>query len=57
VWIHGDRINREEFLQAQRIQSVVERKTTTPILANFLLDARGNQLTYVRQTWSLPVRE
>ena len=42
------RISREEFLQGlQRIQSVVERKTTTPILANFLLDARGNQLTYV----------
>jgi hypothetical protein len=42
------RISREEFLQGlQRIQSVVERKTTTPILANFLLEARGNQLTYV----------
>src|SRR5262245_40800297 len=42
------RISREEFLHGlQRIQSVVERKTTTPILANFLLDARGNQLTYV----------
>jgi DNA polymerase-3 subunit beta len=41
-------ISREEFLQGlQRIQSVVERKTTTPILANFLLEARGNQLTYV----------
>jgi DNA polymerase-3 subunit beta len=42
------RIAREEFLQGlQRIQSVVERKTTTPILANFLLEARGNELTYV----------
>jgi DNA polymerase-3 subunit beta len=42
------RISREQFLQGlQRIQSVVERKTTTPILANFLLEARGNQLTYV----------
>jgi DNA polymerase-3 subunit beta len=42
------RIAREEFLQGlQRIQSVVERKTTTPILANFLLEARGNGLTYV----------
>jgi DNA polymerase III subunit beta len=42
------RISREEFLHGlQRIQSVVERKTTTPILANFLLDARGHQLTYV----------
>jgi len=42
------RIGREEFLQGlQRIQSVVERKTTAPILANFLLDAHGNQLTYV----------
>jgi DNA polymerase-3 subunit beta len=41
-------IGREEFLQGlQRIQSVVERKTTTPILANFLLQAQGNQLTYV----------
>jgi DNA polymerase-3 subunit beta len=42
------RIGREEFLQGlQRIQSVVERKTTTPILANFLLEARGDSLTYV----------
>jgi DNA polymerase-3 subunit beta len=42
------RIAREEFLQGlQRIQSVVERKTTTPILANFLLEARGHELTYV----------
>jgi DNA polymerase III subunit beta len=42
------RIAREEFLQGlQRIQSVVERKTTTPILANFLLEARANELTYV----------
>ena len=42
------RIAREEFLHGlQRIQSVVERKTTTPILANFLLEARGNELTYV----------
>jgi DNA polymerase-3 subunit beta len=42
------RIAREEFLQGlQRIQSVVERKTTTPILANFLLEARGNELTYI----------
>jgi DNA polymerase-3 subunit beta len=42
------RIGREEFLQGlQRVQSVVERKTTTPILANFLLEARDNQLTYV----------
>jgi DNA polymerase-3 subunit beta len=42
------RIGREEFLQGlQRIQSVVERKTTTPILANFLLEARDATLTYV----------
>ena len=42
------RIGREQFLQGlQRIQSVVERKTTTPILANFLLEARGTDLTYV----------
>lgn len=46
------RIVREDFLQGlQRIQSVVERKTTTPILANFLLEARGDgqasPLTYV----------
>jgi DNA polymerase III subunit beta len=46
------RIGREQFLQGlQRIQSVVERKTTTPILANFLLEARGDTgapaLTYV----------
>jgi DNA polymerase III subunit beta len=42
------RIPREEFLQGlQRIQSVVERKTTTPILANFLLEARGQELMYV----------
>jgi DNA polymerase-3 subunit beta len=41
-------IGREEFLQGlQRIQSVVERKTTTPILANFLLEARDGRLTYV----------
>lgn len=37
------RIAREHFLQGlQRIQSVVERKTTTPILANFLLEARND---------------
>ncbi|MBI3328980.1 MAG: DNA polymerase III subunit beta [Nitrospinae bacterium] len=42
------RISREELLEGlQRIQSVVERKTTTPILANFLLEARGGELTYV----------
>jgi DNA polymerase-3 subunit beta len=42
------RIVREEFLQGlQRIQSIVERKTTTPILANFLLEAHGDGLTYV----------
>ena len=42
------RIGREEFLRGlQRIQSVVERKTTTPILANFLLEARGDGVTYV----------
>jgi DNA polymerase-3 subunit beta len=46
------RIAREDFLQGlQRIQSVVERKTTTPILANFLLEARNDTpasaLTYV----------
>ena len=51
------RISREEFLQGlQRIQSVVERKTTTPILANFLLDARGNQLIYVATDLELTVR-
>ena len=46
------RIGREQFLHGlQRIQSVVERKTTTPILANFLLEAGGDTgapaLTYV----------
>ncbi|MGH8059959.1 MAG: DNA polymerase III subunit beta [Candidatus Entotheonellia bacterium] len=36
------RINREIFLQGlHRVQSIVERKTTTPILANFLLEARA----------------
>ncbi len=40
-------ISREAFLLGlQRIQSVVERKTTTPILGNFLLEARGGVLTY-----------
>jgi len=36
------RIGREAFLQGlHRVQSIVERKTTTPILANFLLEARA----------------
>jgi DNA polymerase-3 subunit beta len=40
------RISREAFLQGlHRIQSVVERKTTTPILANFLLEARATGVT------------
>lgn len=42
------KIGREQFLSGlQRIQSIVERKTTTPVLAHFLLEARGSQVTYV----------
>lgn len=51
------RITREEFLQAlQRMQSVVERKTTTPILANFMLEARGSDITYVATDLELTLK-
>jgi DNA polymerase-3 subunit beta len=40
------RIEREELLRALgRIQAIVERRGTLPILANALIQARGSQLT------------
>ena len=38
-------INREEFLQGlSRVQNIVERKNTVPILSNVLIDGTGDKL-------------
>jgi len=38
-------VNREEFLQGlSRVQSIVERKNTVPILSNVLIDGNGDKL-------------
>ena len=38
-------VNREEFLQGlSRVQSIVERKNTVPILSNVLIDGSGEKL-------------
>ena len=38
-------VNREEFLQGlSRVQNVVERKNTVPILSNVLIDGTGENL-------------
>jgi DNA polymerase-3 subunit beta len=38
-------INREEFLQGlSRVQNIVERKNTVPILSNVLIDGTGDRL-------------
>ena len=38
-------INREEFLKGlSRVQNIVERKNTVPILSNVLIDGTGDRL-------------
>lgn len=44
--IAGFEIERESFLRAlQRVQSVVDRKNTIPILSHLLIEAADNQIT------------
>ena len=40
-------VSRQDLLkELTATQSVVERKTTIPILSNFLFEAEGDRLTY-----------
>ncbi|MBN8553846.1 MAG: DNA polymerase III subunit beta [Deltaproteobacteria bacterium] len=45
--IAGFEVNREVLLKAlQRVQSIVDRKNTIPILSHLLIEADGNQLVF-----------
>ena len=42
------KIDRETFLRSlQKVQGIVEKRTSMPILSNILLEADGNQLTVI----------